>query len=78
MKYYSYIKYMDLKDKANSSIVVTISEQKIRDDYYSYWHDHMCYTLGKKMVEETYGFKDYLDIWTREHRAWSDNNADSN
>lgn len=67
MRYYSYNEYID--DPSNN-IVVTKSEEEIKDEYWSYWYERMCHKFGKDVVDKDYCFEDCLDDWVIVNWAW--------
>jgi len=66
MRYFSYNEQGD----GDENIVVTMSEDEIREEYYPYWYEKMCKKFGKQKVDETYSFEDCLDDWRVVNWAW--------
>ena len=67
MRYFSY----DEPDPFGpGGIIVTVSEDEIREEFYPYWYEKMCAKYGKEHVDETYSFEDCLDDWVVVHWAW--------
>ena len=48
---------------------VTLSEEDIRKEYYSYWYKKMCEKYEQSYVDEHYCFQDCLDDWKIIHWA---------
>ena len=61
---------MDTSGNVIENKVITVSEEEIRKDYYSYWYDRMCQKFGKDIVDKNYSFEDCLDDWVVVHWAW--------
>jgi len=71
MRYYSYNEpEMDTSGNVIENKVITVSEEEIRKDYYSYWYDRMCQKFGKDIVDKNYSFEDCLEDWVVVHWAW--------
>jgi len=66
MRYFCYNEQGD----DDENVVVTMSEDEIREEYYPYWYEKMCNKFGKQKVDETYCFEDCLDDWLVVHWAW--------
>jgi hypothetical protein len=67
MRYYC---YNELADDGSSNLVITMSEDDIRRDYYPYWYDRMCKKFGKEEVDTKYSFEDCLTDWLVVNWAW--------
>jgi len=67
MRYFSYNEYVE---DANANSVVTLSEEDIRRDYWTFWYGKMCEKYGKEHVDATYCFEDCLDDWIVVNWAW--------
>ena len=65
MRYFSYNEYDE-----NGGHVVTLSEDEIRDEYYTWWYEQMCRKYGKLYVDDNYCFEDCLLDWISVHWAW--------
>ena len=71
MRYYSYNEPgMNTSGNVIENKVITVSEEEIRKNYYSYWYDTMCHKFGKDIVDKNYSFEDCLDDWVVVHWAW--------
>ena len=71
MRYYSYDKpSMDTYGKVVNNVVVTVSEEEIRKEYYQYWYERMCKKFGKEVVDEKYSFEHCLEDWCVYNGAW--------
>lgn len=66
MRYYSYNELAD----DGSNLVITMSENDIRRDYYPYWYERMCKKFGKREVDDNYCFEDCLTDWVVVNWAW--------
>jgi len=66
MRYFSYNEQGD----GDENVVVTMSEDEIRKEYYPWWYEKMCKKFGKQKVDETYSFEDCLDDWIVVNWAW--------
>ena len=53
-----------------TNIVVTMSEDEIREDYWDHWYFLMCKKFGKDHVDKNYSFADCLDDWIAVNWAW--------
>ena len=53
-----------------TNIVVTMSEDEIREDYWDHWYFLMCKKYGKDHVDKNYSFADCLDDWIAVNWAW--------
>ena len=71
MRWFKYNEY-DIGDLfANDGhIVVTISEEDIRKEYYPYWYKQMCIKFGSEVVDQNYSFEHCLDDWMTVNWAW--------
>lgn len=72
-RYFSYNEYdpeSPLSDE-NGGYIVTLSEEKIRQEYYPWWYEQMCKKFGKEKVDETYTFEDCLEDWIVVNWAWA-------
>ena len=67
MRYYSYNVF---DDNLGLGSVKTISEDEIRETYYSYWYEQMCKEYGKEYTDATFCFEDYLEEWQVVNWAW--------
>jgi len=67
MRYYC---YNELADDGSSNLVITMSEDDIRRNYYPYWYDRMCKKFGKEEVDDKYSFEDCLTDWLVVNWAW--------
>lgn len=67
MRYFS---YNEPHENGTDNVVVTKSEDEIREEYYSYWYEKMCAKYGKEHVDKKYSFEDCLDNWVVVHWAW--------
>ena len=56
MRYYSYNEpvYDNHGNGPYDNVVVTISEEQIKEQYYPYWYERMCKKFGKEVVDEKY------------------------
>ena len=71
MRYFSYDNpAMDMNGDILNNVVVTLSEEDIRRDYYPWWYDKMCQKFGKEEVDKNYCFEDCLDDWIIVNWAW--------
>ena len=61
---------MDTDGKIIYNVVITISEEQIKKQYYPYWYEKMCKKFGKQLVDEQWGFDDCLDDWCVVNWAW--------
>jgi hypothetical protein len=76
MRYFSYNGY--ITDPVVDPIVVTKSEEDIRNEYWPYWYELMCKKYGKDVVDSKYCFEDCLEDFIVVNWAWeSDNGSDS-
>lgn len=66
MRYYS---FNDMDDDGDN-IVITVSEEDVRHDYYPYWQKRMT-EVGKDLSQ--YTFEDCLDDWIVVNWAWEVN-----
>jgi len=66
MRYFSYNEQGD----NDENVVVTMSEDEIREEYYPYWYEKMCNKFGKEYVDKNYSFEDCLDDWRVVNWAW--------
>lgn len=66
MRYFSYNEYTE----DEKGLVITLSEEDIRKEYYPYWYRRMCDKFGKDVVDIEYTFEDCLDDWTVVNWAW--------
>lgn len=67
MRYYSYNEYTD---DPSESLVITKSEEEIREEYWPYWYGRMCDKFGKEIVDRDYCFEDCLEDWVIVNWAW--------
>lgn len=67
MRYYS---YNELHENGTDNVVVTVSEDDIRRNYFPYWYDQMCRKFGEDVVRRDYSFDDCLDDWIVVNWAW--------
>ena len=65
MRHFSYIE----QDEEGKPVVVTLSEDEIKEYYYPYWHTEMCKKYGEQHVSDNYCFSDCLDDWAVTHWA---------
>jgi len=72
MRYYCYNEYDPDSPRANGTdgYVETLSEEKIRQQYWPYWYEQMCKKFGKEYVDKNYSFADCLDDWIVVNWAW--------
>lgn len=79
MRYYSYNDHQpDNLFAINDNVVITVSEEDIRKEYYPYWYKRLCERFGQEYVDNKYSFEDCLTDWTTIHWAWkSDENPGS-
>jgi hypothetical protein len=66
MRYYSY----NEMDDNGENLVITLSEEDVRKQYWPYWYGRMCERFGKDVVDEKYAFEDCLDDWIVVNWAW--------
>jgi hypothetical protein len=66
MRYFCY----DEPGEDGENVVVTMSEDEIRKEYFPYWYEKMCKKFGKQKVDETYSFEECLIDWQVIHGAW--------
>lgn len=64
MRYFSYDEYSDF------DLVVTLSEDDIRKDYWPWWKERMIKKYGEVHFNENFCFEDCLDDWKIVNRAW--------
>lgn len=81
MRYFSYNEYTETEFSPDDSsippaLIVTVSEEEIRRDYYPYWYEKMCTKFGKTAVDQTYSFEDCLDDWIVVNWAWEVKDAE--
>ena len=57
-------------ERGETHIVVTISEDEIREDYWDHWYFLMCKKFGKEHVDNNYNFQDCLEDWITVNWAW--------
>ena len=69
MRYYSYNEYVE--DESN--LIVTMSEEDIRRDYWPFWYGKMCKKYGKEHVDANYSFEECLEDWIVVNWAWEVN-----
>jgi hypothetical protein len=67
MKYYSYNEYTENSDE---NLIVTVSEEEIRQTYYPWWYKKMCEKYGEQYVDENFCFPDCLEDWIITNYAW--------
>lgn len=67
MRYFSYNEPID---DGSTGVVMTVSEDWIRENYYPYWYERMCSKFGKQTVDENYCFLDCIDDWIVTNWAW--------
>lgn len=71
MRYFSYDEpAMDTDGNVVNNVVVTMSEEEIRKEYYPYWYEKMCKKYGKQYVDENYSFEECLIDWQAVNWAW--------
>jgi hypothetical protein len=72
MRYFSYNEYNPDSPLADDTggYVVTMSEEDIRKEYWSYWYKKMCEKYEQSYVDTNYSFEDCLDDWVIVHWAW--------
>ena len=70
MRYYC---YNELADDGVSNIVVCMSVDDVRRDYYPWWYERMCKKFGKEHVDQHYSFEDCLTDWIVVNWAWESN-----
>lgn len=66
MKHYN----IDYYDTDGSDYVKTYSEDDILAEYWDFWYDKMCYTLGKELVDEEFTKEDCINDWVLVNWAW--------
>lgn len=66
MRYYSYTEF----DDKGLEYVKTISEDEIRETYYSYWYEQTRNKYGKEYTDATLCFEDCLEEWIVVNWAW--------
>ena len=66
MRYFSY----DEPNDSFDNVVVTKSEEEIREEFYPLWYERMCKKFGKEVVDRDYSFEDCLDDWAFVNWAW--------
>jgi hypothetical protein len=66
MRYFSYNEQGD----DDENVVVTMSEDEIRKEYYPYWYEKMCKKFGKEYVDKNYSFEECLIDWQAVNWAW--------
>lgn len=66
MRYYSYNEYTE----DEKGLVLTVSEEDIRRDYWPFWYNKMCEKYGKDQVDANYCFEDCLEDWIVVNWAW--------
>ena len=66
-----HVRYFSFNEPdATHGRIITVSENDILRDYYPKWHERMCDTYGKELVDKTYCFEDCIDHWVIVHYAW--------
>lgn len=65
MRYWSYN-----EPAGTGSIVVTMSEDEILDQYWNWWYSKMCEKFGREVVDNNYTKQDCIDDWVVVHWAW--------
>jgi hypothetical protein len=73
MKYWSYNE-MDVNPDGSIGYVVTLSEDQIIAQYWSYWYNQMCNKLGTEYVNNNYTTHDCIDDWVVANWAWEQKN----
>ncbi len=68
IRYYSYNEYEP--DSDEYVVVITKSENEIREEYWPWWYNKMCEKFTKEHVDATYNFEDCLEDWAIVHLAW--------
>ena len=68
MRYFCYHEPID--DGSAGGVVMTVTDDWIRENYYPRWYELMCNKFGKEKVDSTYCFLDCLDDWIAIHWAW--------
>ncbi len=71
MKYWCYSAF---DTKTGDPVVVTISEDEIIAQYWSYWYNQMCNKLGVEYVNQNYTKQDCIDDWVVVNWAWEQKN----
>lgn len=66
MRYYCYNEYSEEEE----NLVITVSEEQIRRDYYPWWYGKMCEKFGKEVVDRDYSFEECLNDWIVVNWAW--------
>lgn len=68
MRYFSYMQTGG--ERGETYEAETVSEEEIREEYYSHWYSMMCKHYGQEIVDDNWSFEDYLKIWVKEFEAW--------
>ena len=70
MRYFCYDELVDPGFLREGTRVVTVSEQEIREEYYSWWYEKMCKKYGKEEVDKNWSFEECLEDWVTLHYGW--------
>jgi hypothetical protein len=70
MKYWCYGSFNEL----GNPVVVTLSENEIITQYWSYWYNQMCNKFGTEYVNQNYTKHDCIDDWVVVNWAWESGN----
>lgn len=66
MRYYSY----NEPDDDGENVVVTLSEEDIRETYYPWWKGRMIMKYGEEKFNQNWCFEDCLQDWIVVNWAW--------
>lgn len=66
MKYWS---YNELEDDG-SNLVVTLSEDEILNQFYTYWSSRMIKKFGQEAFDRDWSKQDCIDDWVVVNWAW--------
>ena len=58
-----YFRYLEQDESTGADLIITVSEEDIRRDYYPYWLGKMHNKFGEEYVALNYTFEDALDDW---------------
>jgi len=73
MRYFSYhepVESDEIFDGSTAGVVMTVSEDWIRENYYPWWYEQMCRKFGKETVDTVYSFNECIEDWCVIHWAW--------
>jgi hypothetical protein len=70
MRYYSY----NEPDENEDNVVITVSEDDVRETYYPFWKGKMIAKYGEEEYNKRWSFEDCLQDWIVVHWAWESHN----